>query len=61
MENLFSTNQRIRILQAVIFRTDSVSVNNVAFQLRVSKGLVSKYFQILLKQKSSKKGKAAWL
>ena len=57
MESLFSTNQRIRILQAVIFRTDSVSVNNIASQLRLSKGLVSKYFQILLKQKILKKEK----
>jgi predicted nucleotidyltransferase len=57
MENLFSTSQRIKILQAVIFRTDSVSVNNIASQLGLSKGLVSKYFQILLKQKILKKGK----
>lgn len=57
MENLFSTSQRIKILQAVIFRTDSISVNNIASQLGLSKGLVSKYFQILLKQKILKKGK----
>lgn len=57
MENLFSTSQRIRILQAVIFRTDSVSVNNIASQLNLSKGLVSKYFQILLKQKILKRVK----
>ncbi|MEK6527763.1 MAG: nucleotidyltransferase domain-containing protein [Nitrospirota bacterium] len=57
MESLFSTEQRIRILQAVIFRTDDVSVNSTASQLRLSKGLVSKYFRILLKQKILKKGK----
>ncbi len=57
MENLFSTSQRIRILQTVIFRTDNVSVNNIASQLRLSKGLVSKYFQILLKQKVLKQEK----
>ncbi len=57
MESLFSTKQRIKILQAVIFRTESVSVNNTASQLRISKGLVSKYFQILLKQKVLKKEK----
>lgn len=55
MKNLFSTSQRIKILQAVIFRTDSLSVNNIASQLNLSKGLVSKYFQILLKQKILKK------
>lgn len=57
MESLFSTSQRIKILEAVIFRTDSVSVNNIASQLELSKGLVSKYFQILLKQEILKKGK----
>ena len=57
MESLFSTGQRIRILQAVIFRTNTVSVSNISSQLRLSKGLVSKYFQILLKQKILKKEK----
>jgi len=57
MESLFSTSQRIKILEAVIFRTGSVSVNNIASQLKLSKGLISKYFQILLKQKILKKGK----
>lgn len=57
MELLFSTSQRIKILKTVIFRTDSISVNNIASQLRLSKGLVSKYFQILLKQKILKREK----
>ena len=57
MKSLFSTGQRIKILQAVIFRTDSVSVNNTASELKLSKGLVSKYFQILVKQKVLKREK----
>jgi predicted nucleotidyltransferase len=59
MESLFSTSQRIKILEAVIFRTVSVSVNNIASQLGLSKGLVSKYFQILLKEQilKNEKGK----
>jgi predicted nucleotidyltransferase len=57
MESLFSTSQRIKILGAVIFRTGSVSVNNIASQLGLSKGLVSKYFQILLKERILKKEK----
>jgi predicted nucleotidyltransferase len=57
MESLFSTSQRIKILEAVIFRTDSVSVNNIASQLKLSKGLISKYFQILLKEEILKKEK----
>jgi predicted nucleotidyltransferase len=57
MESLFSTSQRIKILEAVIFRTDSVSVNNIASQLGLSKGLVSKYFQILLNEQILQKEK----
>jgi len=57
MESLFSTSQRIKILEAVIFRTDSVSVNNIASQLGLSKGLISKYFQILLHEQILKKEK----
>lgn len=57
MESLFSTSQRIKILEAVIFRTDSVSVNNIASELGLSKGLISKYFQILLKEQILKKKK----
>ena len=57
MQSLFSTSQRIKILETVIFRTDSVSVNNIASQLGLSKGLISKYFQILLKEQILKKKK----
>lgn len=57
MESLFSTSQRIRILEAVIFRTGGISVNNIASQLNLSKGLVSKYFQILLEQEILKREK----
>ncbi len=57
MESLFSTGQRIKILQAVILRTENVSVNRTASELKLSKGLVSKYFHILLKQKILKKEK----
>jgi predicted nucleotidyltransferase len=57
MESLFSTSQRIKILGAVIFRTGIVSVNNIASQLGLSKGLVSKYFQILLKKQILRKEK----
>ena len=47
MEQIFSTKERIKILKEVIFKTDYLSVNNVAAQLNLSKGLVSKYFDIL--------------
>lgn len=50
MENIFSTKQRIKILQAIIFKTKNISVNSIANQLRLSKGLISKYFDILAKE-----------
>jgi len=49
MENIFSTSERIRILDAVIYRQGSISVNSIAGELRLSKGLVSKYLDILAK------------
>lgn len=49
MEDIFSTPQRIKILQAIICKTENLSVNNIANKLKVSKGLVSKYFDILVK------------
>ena len=55
MENIFSTKQRIKILEAVVFKTGNISVNNIANQLRLSKGLVSKYFDILSKRGTLKK------
>ena len=55
MEKIFSTKQRIKILQAIIFKTGNISVNNIANQLRLSKGLVSKYFDILAKRGILKK------
>ena len=50
MESIFSTRQRIKILEEVIFKTGSISVNNIAAKLKLSKGLVSKYFDILSKE-----------
>ncbi len=49
MEEVFSTKQRIKILETVMFKVGNISVNNIANQLRLSKGLVSKYFDILAK------------
>lgn len=55
MENIFSTRERIRILETVIYKRDNISVNNIANQLKLSKGLVSKYFDILVKEGIAKK------
>lgn len=55
MENIFSTRERIRILETVIYKRDTISVNSIANQLKLSKGLVSKYFDILVKEDIAKK------
>lgn len=55
MENIFSTKERIKILEAVIFKEGSISMVNVSKQLHLSKGLISKYFDILTNAKILKK------
>ena len=55
IENLFSTSERIKILEAVLFQTDQLSVNHIAGQLRLSKGLVSKYLDLLVKEGVAKR------
>jgi predicted transcriptional regulator len=47
MNNIFSTEERIKILRGIVFRTGTISVNATAGQLGLSKGLVSKYCNIL--------------
>ena len=49
MKELLSTQERLRILEAVIFKRVQVSVNETATQLALSKGLVSKYLDLLAK------------
>lgn len=50
MEDVFSTKERIKILELIIFKESNISVSNIAGQLKLSKGLVSKYFDILAKE-----------
>lgn len=55
MNKIFSTEERIKILRGVVFRTGNISVNATAGQLDLSKGLISKYFDILVKKGVLKK------
>lgn len=55
MRSIFSTKERIKILKAVIFNEQTLSVNVIATKLKISKGLVSKYFDVLLKEGIVKK------
>jgi len=44
---LFSTPERVKILTHVIYRTAPFRVNQIARELDISKGLVSKYLSLL--------------
>jgi len=50
LERLTSTTQRLAILNAVVFTTKPLSVNALAQQLAVSKGLVSRYLDWLVQE-----------
>jgi predicted nucleotidyltransferase len=50
MQNIFSTSERIRIIEKIIFREDNLSVNDIASKVGLSKGLVSKYFDMLRRE-----------
>jgi len=50
IEALFSTGKRLRILGAIIYSMGQLRVNRTAGDLGLSKGLVSKYFDLLVKQ-----------
>ncbi len=61
MEKIFSTKERIKILKAVIFSEQPISVNVIAARLKISKGLVSKYLDVLLKEGITKKSNGKYL
>lgn len=61
MESIFSTKERIKILKAVIFSVQPISVNVVAARLKISKGLVSKYLDVLLREGITKKSNGKYL
>ena len=57
MEKIFSTKQRVKIIKEVIYSAQPFGVNEIAKKLKLSKGLVSKYFEILTKENLVKKNK----
>lgn len=61
MRDIFSTKERIKILKAVIFSEQPISVNVVAARLKISKGLVSKYLDVLLNEGIAKKSNGKYL
>ena len=52
IEKLFSTKERVKINKEIVYSGQLFGVNEVAKKLKLSKGLVSKYFEILVKEKT---------
>ena len=50
LSKVFSSQERIKILKSIIFREDEFGVNERANEVKLSKGLISKYFDILVKE-----------
>lgn len=61
MEKLFSTKKRIKILENVIYNERPLSVNAIAANLGISKGLVSKYLNVLAKGGIAKKSNSKYV
>lgn len=47
IEKLFSMKERVKIPNFIIYSENEFGVNEIAKKLKLSKGLVSKYFEIL--------------
>ncbi|HEY9206054.1 MAG TPA: nucleotidyltransferase domain-containing protein [Candidatus Methanoperedens sp.] len=52
---LLSTRERVKILKFVLYKTGTFGVSDVSRELKLSKGLVSKFFDILIKEKVLRK------
>ncbi|TFH15107.1 ArsR family transcriptional regulator [Candidatus Bathyarchaeota archaeon] len=55
ISRVFSTPERVLILNHIIFETESINVNQIANETKTSKGLVSKYLKILKEEDILKK------
>lgn len=61
IENLLSTKERIRILGSIIFKTGELSVNLIAKDLKLSKGLISMYMELLAREGVVRRSKGKFL
>ncbi len=55
INEVLSTKERVKLLENIIYKEKEFGVNEIARQLNLSKGLVSKYFEILVKERILKK------
>ena len=51
LHSLLSTKERLKILSHVIYQDRPFTISRTASKLKLSKGLVSKYFYLLLKER----------
>lgn len=61
ISELFSTKERVKLLGFTIYKLGNLNINKVATELKLSKGLVSKFFDILVKEKILKRTKNNFL
>jgi predicted nucleotidyltransferase len=61
LERLLSTVERIRILKEVIYKEGEIRVNTISRKLRLSKGLVSKFLHILVKERLMKRSNKGFI
>lgn len=61
IEMLLSTKERIKILSRAIYKTDYISVNKLAGDAKLSKSLVSKYLDTLVKEGALKRSGSKFL
>lgn len=50
LHSLLSTKERLKILAYIIYQNKPFTINKTASKLKLSKGLISKYFYLLLKE-----------
>lgn len=61
IHELLSTRERVEILEFILNKRGQITVSGVAHGLGVSKGLVSKFFNILRKERILRKKKESIL
>ena len=55
IHKILSTKERIKILNQILYSEKEFGVNEIAKKSNLSKGLISKYFEILVKERILKK------
>ena len=61
INELLSTKERIKILRHALYKTEPLSVNKIAGETKLSKGLVSKFLEMLVKAGIAKRSKSKLL